>query len=93
MSGTADTLNIITPIVHLNGSSKTMLIEELSGAFDAVRDALYAMGKAAPNPRDYYPEPGRMEKALEQHSRRMKTLSDLMDELETEIGMIEGWKP
>lgn len=86
----AATQNIITPIIHLNGTSKAMLIEELSRAYDAIQSAFYAMGRAAPNGRDYYPEPGRMEKALEQHTRRMKTLSALMDEIETEISMIGG---
>ena len=84
--------DIVTPIVHLNGTSKAMLLEELDGAYRALDDALCAMAQAAPNGRDYYPEPGRMEKAVAQHERRMRTIRDLRDELEREVGMIEGWR-
>ena len=81
--------SIILPIVHLNGTSKGALIESRSNVYDALRQVLDVMREMAPNGRDYYPQPGLMEKALEQHHRRGKVIADLMTELEQEIAGIE----
>ncbi len=75
---------LVLPIVHLNGTSKQELLEQRETAYAAVQTALDALRGMSPNGRDYYPVPGRLELALEQHTRRMKTLTDLMKELEQE---------
>lgn len=43
------------PIIHLNGTSGDVLIEQLSNASNALRIAINALMDAAPNQRDYYP--------------------------------------
>lgn len=77
------------PIIHLNGTSRDELIHlrcEVYSALSTVEEALRQMN---PNSRDYYPEPGLMEKAIEHHRRRQKIVADLRDEIEKEIGLIE----
>lgn len=83
------TQEIIAPIVHLNGTSKGALVDQRCDAYAAIGEAIQALKKAAPNGRDYYFEPGLMDKALVQHLRRLQVLTDLQDELEAEIGMID----
>lgn len=82
-------MNIITPIVHLNGTSMDSLISDRCDAYAAIQTALETLAKVGPNGRDFYPEPGRMDKAVAQHQRRMKVLSDLMAEIEEECRLIE----
>jgi hypothetical protein len=82
---------LVTPIVHLNGTSKAELLrlrEEFYAALDA---AVAALREMAPNGRDYYPgEAGLMERAVEQHRRRCASLTDLMREMEEECRAIQG---
>ena len=85
-----DSPAITLPIVHLNGTSAAELVRVRSDAYDAIQAALEAMRHVAPNGRDYYPEPGRMEIAQEQHERRCRVLANIMAELEWEIGEIES---
>jgi hypothetical protein len=73
------------PIIHLNGTSKQSLLEQLEEVYLALSAALDAMRKASPNGRDYYPQPGRMEKALLVHRRRMLGVSSLMVEVERDV--------
>lgn len=81
--------SITTPIIHLNGTPKQMLLDQLNNAYRKIDEAIYALRRAAPNGRDYYPEPGRMDWAVEQHDRRMRALCDLLSEIECEIQMID----
>ena len=81
---------IILPIVHLNGTSPDSLIEEREVAFRGLYDAYAAMRQMAPNGRDYYPEPGLLERAIEQHDRRLRAIHDLQSELEYEVKMIQA---
>lgn len=82
-------INVIHPIVHMNGTSADELIDLRSNAWDALRKALDMLKRMAPNGRDYYPEPGRMDLAHEQHDRRLRTVCNLMNELECEIDKME----
>lgn len=81
---------IIMPFVHMNGTSKNELLELREKAYSALDSAMDALKEMAPNGRDYYPDPGRMEKAVEQHRRRMKAITDIMAELEKEREFING---
>ena len=47
--------NLITPIVHGNGTSKSALLEQQLEIMNNLRGALKAMREATPNGRDYYP--------------------------------------
>lgn len=49
---------MIVPTVHLNGTSREALIEELQDAISALDIARGAMRSAWPNPRDYYVQQG-----------------------------------
>ncbi len=80
---------IIAPIVHLNGTSKDMLLHYLDEAYIALENAALAVMQCSPNGRDYYPQPGLMQKAEGQHRRRMQTIRDLQKEIEREMELIQ----
>jgi len=79
---------LVLPIIHLNGTSREELLEQLEVAHSALLNALLAIKRSAPNGRDYYPVPGLLDRAIEQHGRRMRILTDLMRELEEECKKI-----
>jgi hypothetical protein len=59
------------PTVHLNGTSKGSLEEQLRDAYDAVQVAMDKLSDAAPNGRDYYPQsPDAYYQAREEHCAR-----------------------
>lgn len=47
--------NITPPVVHLNGSGKTMLVEGYDAAATALEEFIGAWGRIEFNARDYYP--------------------------------------
>jgi len=76
---------LIVPSVHLNGTSREELTEQLEAAAAAVQEAIGALRRAAPNGRDYYPQgPQMIGRAIEQHTVRMDHLRTVLREL-TEI--------
>ena len=81
--------DLILPVVHLNGTSRDELIEQRITFGQALRAALDALAKAAPNGRDYYVEPGRLEAATAQFQRRADTLRALLKETEAEIEALD----
>mgnify|MGYP001604637144 CR=1 FL=1 len=85
--------DIITPIVHMNGTSRQALVEQLCTAYRAVQDALDALSLASPNGRDYYPEPGRLQKAEAQHRARRTQLQAVADSLIAEAEAIQEQYP
>ena len=80
---------IVTPIVHLNGTSKEALLEQRKDVYMALRAVEKALCQMSPNGRDYYPEPGKMDKARAQHERRMGMVNTLIDEMVTEANAID----
>lgn len=81
---------MILPIVHMNGTSKRELIQLRCDAANAVNRAIEALSVMSPNGRDYYPKPGLLEQAMQQHGRRLKALRDLYLELNEEAVAIDG---
>jgi len=79
---------VIAPYVHLNGTSKESLLEDLEVAYAAIQAAQEALGKSAPNGRDYYLEPGLFPSAVAQHQYRQRRLQDLLDEIQVEVNLI-----
>ena len=75
---------MILPIVHMNGTSRSTLIQLRCDAAAPLRDALKALSEMAPNGRDYYPVPGHLTKAQAQHDRRVAALRTVYDEIEAE---------
>lgn len=75
----------ILPIIHLNGTARSTLITDRHNAHRDLERARMALAICAPNGRDYYLEPGLLEKAQEQHNRRLAVLDGLIDEVWCEI--------
>lgn len=85
--------DIITPIVHRNGTSRQALLDQLCTAYRAVQDAINAVVQASPNGRDYYPEPGRLQKAEAQYRARIEHLQAVADSLIAEAEAIQEQYP
>ena len=78
--------NIITPIIHLNGDRRETLLANLEAAYRAVYAAIDALQECSGNGRNFYPEPGRLERYQAQHEARwlhLRTVEQsLLDEAE-----------
>lgn len=81
---------VIAPIVHLNGTSKQMLMDELEEAYYALNKAYDVIKQSGPNGRDYYPVPGLMEKAVEQHTQRLKAIDAVKDSIAEQLNAISS---
>lgn len=81
--------DIIAPIIHLNGTSKERLLHYRDAAYIALENAAQALLECGPNGRDYYPKPGLMAKAEDQHRRRLQSIRNLQAEIEREIELIQ----
>lgn len=79
----------MVPQVHINGTSKSELVEELLKARHAVEKAAEALAEAAPNPRDYY-HTGNFKEAQKEYTARLETLHTLADTLYQEAMAIDG---
>ena len=77
-------IEMVLPFIHLNGTSRQVLLDERSLALEALRGAVEALEGMRPNGRDYYLEDGRMLKAEHQHLRRHDVLRLLIHEIEQE---------
>lgn len=72
---------MIVPSVHLNGTSGDELLEQATGAVQALSAALEAAATAAPNGRDYYPQgDAAFTEAKREHGDRICRLTELRDE-------------
>ena len=69
------------PTIHLNGTSVEALGEANEQAYQALQLAMSALTQAGPNGRDYYPQAGAMDKAVDEHCDRMRRLKSVLDEL------------
>lgn len=47
---------LVPPTIHMNGTSKDELLNQLVAVVSALDAALAAINAAAPNGRDYYPQ-------------------------------------
>lgn len=79
-----ETENLVLPIVHLNGTSKSQLLDDREAVYYALGQAYDALKQMGPNGRDYYPIPGRMELAIEQHRRRLAAIDAIRNEIGAE---------
>ena len=76
---------ITPPRVHMNGTAKSTLIADFTGAMAAIRAARKAVELAAPHARDYYVrDDGNLafRVAQRQHAARYKALDDMHAEFE-----------
>lgn len=74
---------MITPTIHLNGTSPDRLMEDYGEVIQAHRKALELLCSASPNGRDYYPQgPDAIGQALREHDERVLRLHQTIGELE-----------
>ena len=82
---------VITPIVHINGTGREDLVEQRKAVYVALQNAAEALRQMAPHGRDYYPAgPEALAKAVAQHRRRQEALATLEDEMVAEVEIIQG---
>lgn len=84
---------IVTPIIHMNGDCKQTLLNNLEAAYTAVGAAMDALMECSPNGRNFYPEPGRLQKAEAQHRERWDHLQAVRASLEAEAIAIDKENP
>lgn len=70
------------PTIHLNGTSRQRLLDDLTAAADAMREAHRAVCNASPNARDYYPQGSdAFGAADDEHRARLARLESVLAEL------------
>lgn len=74
--------NLAVPTVHLNGTSKEALLDQISDALAALAEAHSKLSAAAPNARDYYMQGLAFGRALSQHVGRVKKIQSVIAELQ-----------
>lgn len=84
-------VDLAVPTIHLNGTSKKALIEDLEKAVHALRAAVKAVAEASPNARDYYLQGhGAFPRATKEHASRLERVQSVEKELMTIWEAIEG---
>lgn len=70
------------PTIHLNGTARDALLNDVATAEQAVRVAIRALIDAAPNGRDYYPQgPEAFLEAVQAHAALKVKLEEVADVL------------
>ena len=80
----------IAPCVHLNGTSKAALLDQLSEVYAALENARNTLKNAAPNGRDYYIGPHSLKDAQVQQWERMKAIDAVQRSIEAEMELIDA---
>lgn len=74
---------MIVPTIHMNGTSRQHLLDEVCAAGSALMNAMEALAKAAPNGRDYYPQgPEAIKQAGIEHRERIAKVKEVYDEVQ-----------
>jgi len=74
---------LVTPTVHLNGTSTRFLLDQQLQVMGALEGVLTAMRNACPNARDFYPQgEGVALQAREAYNERFRLISELRAEYE-----------
>lgn len=74
---------MMIPTVHLNGTSKEALVEQLCNVSNALEAVFQALRQATPNGRDYYPQGNTaLEEALKEHFVRQNKVDALKKEID-----------
>lgn len=70
------------PTIHLNGTGKKALLEELEAAYRLLDAAIDAVARITVHGRDYYPQgDGAYQQARAEHDARKAVLTGVLDEL------------
>ncbi len=79
------------PTIHLNGTSKRALLDQLSAAYSELSSASALLRVAMPHDRDYYPQgDGAGHAAREHRSSQIEAVQRVMRELEAEAISIQA---
>jgi hypothetical protein len=82
---------MMVPTVHLGGTSHDRLLETACEAVNALLAGLEAMERAAPNPRDYYPQgSGAFDAAAREHAERVARVRAVVNEMQQLASAIAG---
>lgn len=74
---------MISPTIHLNGTSKDRLLNALCNASDKLNEAYNALKQTAPNGRDYYVQgPDAITQATDEHMDRLRRLDAIKAEID-----------
>lgn len=74
---------MIVPTIHLNGTSKQSLLDDLDEAFSALNEAFDKLKRTAPNGRDYYLQGEEaFIKAGDAHTTRLRKVHDVIGEIQ-----------
>lgn len=74
---------MMTPSVHLNGTPRDRLLEQLETAGSALRRAIGCLHDAAPNARDYYTQGDHAyTAAAREHNARIARVHDVLAEIQ-----------
>ena len=78
------------PTIHLNGTSKAVLLVDYQRAADALMDARNAVAACAPNGRDYYPQGSNaIVDAMQEHADRARRIAEIRTEIVEIMAAIE----
>ena len=72
--------SLTMPTIHDNGTPRHHLFEDYASAADAIEKAMRAVGRSAPNGRDY-PTPEAFDCAIREHDKRQAKLAAVKAEL------------
>jgi hypothetical protein len=76
------TLNLIAPVVHLNGTGRQGLASQYEEVGAALDEAVRTLVTNGPHGRDYYPlGDGAYSEAREQHFSRVVRVQSVVDEI------------
>ena len=86
---------MMIPTIHLNGTGKTTLLEELVAALTALNNAHDALCRVTVHGRDYYPQgPSAASQAIREHGMRRAAIEQVIEDLKALYTGIEAqtWK-
>ena len=73
---------MVIPTIHMNGTSRKDLLDQVCNAGSAGRAFIDALAKMSPNGRDYYPQGlEAFSLADDEHTARIAKVREIMDEL------------
>lgn len=74
--------NLTLPNVHLGGTARTTLLDDITTVQGVLRETIEAMKSIAPHNRDYHLEPFAINAATDEHRSRVNHLQVVLDELQ-----------
>jgi len=85
-----DTEDTLPNCLTHGGTPQEVLVEQRTAILTGLRSARYHLEMAAPHPRDYLFQSSTYEKAQRVYADRLKTLDDMINEIDTETYVISN---